>query len=162
MKRGEGVGCVYSRLYRLRRVQYRIQFPVVGAEITNFLGRLLATPSSPSFFKKKISLIRFFSPVHLHFIPQPSAKSNTFLFIAFLCFVCVLLPESALQSNEWTVCVRACARVRAFTVRVCLREIRTMCVCYLPPGCPENNCPECFLCLVMACCYLPPWRAEKK
>ncbi len=26
----------------------------------------------------------------------------------------------------------------------------------------RNNCPECSLCLVMACCYLPPRCAEKK
>lgn len=50
-------------------------------------------------------------------------------------------------------------------VCACVSERLKVCVYYPPlppPAAPRNNCPERSLCLVMACCYLPPCCAEKE
>lgn len=126
-------------------------------------SRQLIGDTIESLLFKRNFLICFFSPVHLHFILQPSAKSNTLLFIAFLCFrLCAAARKCFAKQQMDSVCACTCACVCVLQYVCVLREIRTMCVCYLPPGCIENNCPKCFLCLVMACCYLPPWCAQKK
>lgn len=108
-------------------------------------------------------------PSHLQFclVPQPAAKSNTFY--SSLRFV---LSARKCLAKWQMVCVCICVHVYACTVCLCARERSEVSVCvfvcvcpcvrYLPPGCPENNCPECFLRLVMACRYLPPWCAEKE
>lgn len=109
----------------------------------------LATSPSPSFCHS----CHFTSTLHFP-AQRPFLFQIKYIFIH--CFAlfwhCHAARKCFAKQQMDYVCVHVCVSERS----------KSMCVCYLPPGCPEYNCPECSLCLVMACCYLPPCCAEKK
>lgn len=110
---------------------------------------------APSYFFLLLSFFlspRFTSPLHFLVLPPIFVCVH---FHSCLYFDDVTLSESALHSNKWTVCVCVYLRVRE-RLKVCV------CVISIPLAALRNNCPERSLCLVMACCYLPPRCAEKK
>lgn len=109
----------------------------------------LATSPSPSFCHS----CHFTSTLHFP-AQRPFLFQIKYIFIH--CFAlfwhCHAARKCFAKQQVDYVCVHVCVSERS----------KSMCVCYLPPGCPEYNCPKCSLCLVMACCYLPPCCTEKR
>lgn len=137
-------------LHQLRCVQYCVQFLILrtGDDFLQLVGNIT----------KSLCLSFFLSPpFHLHSShpsPTPIFVSNQIHFQSSLYFI---LTPSCCQNVLYTATNGQC-------VCTCVSERLKVCVCYVisPPAALRNNCPECSLCLVMACCYLPPRCAEKK
>lgn len=106
-----GGGCIYSPLYQLRCVQYRIQFPnrwCQDYEFSLFLSSLLATPPSPSFFFFCHSVF-LPSPPPLH---SPAQRQIKYIFIHRFPLFRLCAAARKCFAKQQMDCVRACVRLQ--------------------------------------------------
>lgn len=125
---------------------------VVCSILCSFFSFFFSASCATSFF---LSFFCFLPVSPPHFTSESSScfcfKSNPFPFIPLPYFDAVML-ESVMQKVLYAATNGRCVCQRG---RVCVHVIS-------PPAALRNNCPQCFLCLVMACCYLPPRCAKRK
>lgn len=113
-------------------------------------------------YKSVFVVFHFFFPLHHHSTSSRSPAPNQTIFYTSLRFVSSARKCVAKWQMVCVCVVCLCMRVQCVCVQ-CVCVCVFVCVHALsPPGCPENNCPGCFFLLVMVCCYLSPWRTEKK
>lgn len=126
-----GVG-IYSRLYQLQCVQYRIQFPSLWCqdyEFSLFLSSLLVTPPGPSFFFLFFCHSVFLpSPPPLH---SPAQRQIKYIFIHRFPLFRLCAAARKCFAKQQMDCVRACVCVRL--QYVCVWGRSELCVYVISP-----------------------------